>query len=111
MPPTTPHHIRARMTGEDPYTLSNFNYALVFSGAAKTVTVPAGAGRVIFSPAAGADFWVRSDGQAATIPAVDTTDGTASFPNPVERDVSNIATFSVIAASGVKLGLAWYIAP
>lgn len=107
---TSNHHTRIRLAGEDPYLLSAYNDVLVFASAtAKTVTVPSGGvTRVLFSPVAGADFYVRCDGSAAVIPTVDVVDGTASFPNPIERDVGTLATFSVIAATGTKLGLAWY---
>jgi hypothetical protein len=109
VPVTTAHHPRPRMQGEDAYNLSVYNDAIFGDGTAKTVTVPAGAVRMLFS--ATGDFYVRCDGSAATIPAATVTNGTASFLNPVEREVNELASFSIIMAAGVIVTIAWYKAP
>jgi hypothetical protein len=109
VPVETPHHPRPRMAGEDAYNLSAFNYAYFGDGTAKTVTVPTGATRMLFS--ATGDFYARCDGSAATIPGATFTDGTASFLNPVEREVGELASFSIIMAAGVIVTIAWYKAP
>lgn len=70
--------------------------------AAKTITVPAGAFRMVLCP--DANIWWAADGTAAVVPAGDVTDGTGSaFWGAGQTrifEVSPADTLSVISASG-----------
>lgn len=79
---------------------------IILSGAAKTVTVPAGASRVIFGTTA-TPFYVRAGGTAAA-PSGDVVDGTGSAINPSDRLVSGGQTFSIFAAAA-SISLEWHI--
>lgn len=85
------------------------NLALTGSGAAETVTVPAGATHCLFSPyPKTADFLVCRSGTAAR-PSGDVTDGTASLPNPLILGVSAGTTFSIVAGTAdVSVAIAFY---
>lgn len=74
---------------------------------AETVTVPAGACRVVFGTSA-LPFYVRTGG-AATVPAADITDGTGMAISPADRLVTGGATFSVIAPATTILSFEWFI--
>jgi len=79
---------------------------IVLAGVAKTVTVPAGASRVIFGTTA-TPFYLRAGGTAAA-PAGDVTDGTGSAINPADRLVTGGSTFSLFAAAAT-ISLEWHI--
>jgi hypothetical protein len=79
---------------------------IVLAGVAKTVTVPAGASRVIFGTTA-TPYYVRGSGTASA-PSGDVVDGTGSAINPSDRLVSGGATFSIFAAAAT-ISLEWHI--
>lgn len=81
------------------------NYSLAAS-TAKTVTVPSGAVIAIIN--SDANIWARYDGVDAEVPSGDTTDGTGSELNPAAREVSEIATFSIIASVATKVSIAFF---
>jgi hypothetical protein len=90
------------------------NVHLEAAGAAKTVTIPANAIAVVFSPCPkSSDFLVNTVGGTAVRPSADVTDGTASLPNPTGlRDLIPGGTFSIIAGpAAVDVGLIWTRAP
>lgn len=84
------------------------------AGTAKTVTIPANAVAVVFSPyPKSSDFLVNTVGGTAARPGADVTNGSASTPNPTGlRDLTPGGTFSIIAgATTVDVGLIWTRAP
>lgn len=74
------------------------------AGAAKTITVPASAGYVVF--ACNNDFYANTSGTAA-VPSGDLDTG-ASELNPVVRKVASGSTISVISASNCILTASFY---
>lgn len=83
----------------------HINAVALSAGAAKQISVPDGARFVIFSSTA--DFYVRSDGQAATVPG-DTSDGTACELNPTMRYLADAAGLSVISSASCVVTTAFY---
>jgi len=79
---------------------------IVLAGVAKTVTVPAGASRVIFGTTA-TPFFLRVGGTAAA-PVGDLTNGTGSAINPSDRLVVGGSTFSLFAAAAT-ISLEWHV--
>ena len=83
---------------------------LATAGTAETVTVPTGACIVIFVPLyEDTVFFARYDGSAAAAPSGDVSDGTSSEPNPLIRDVRNVATFSLVSPmAGATISMLFY---
>lgn len=83
---------------------------LATAGTAETVTVPTGAAIVIFTPLyEDTVFFARYDGTAASSPSGDVSDGTASEPNPLMRDVRNVETFSLVSPqAGATICMLFY---
>ena len=79
------------------------NEYVVTANVAMTVTVPTGARIVTFS--ASADFYVNFSGAMAVIPATSITDGTAPLRNPTTRDISGIASFSLVSGSNANINI------
>lgn len=76
------------------------------AGVNETHTVPTGAAYVLFS--ATGDFYVSYDGDAATIPAADVTDGTASELNPTIRYIAGVAELDLIAPLNTVVTMSFY---
>lgn len=72
---------------------------------AKLVTVPSGAGTVLFS--ATGDFWARF-GAAAAVPTGDIVDGTAPELNPAGRDVRGITSIGIAAPAACVVNLVFF---
>lgn len=54
-------------------------------------------------------FFARYDGSAATVPSGDVSDGTASEPNPLIRDVRNVSTISLVSPqAGATICMLFY---
>lgn len=83
------------------------NAAVLTAGTAKSITVPANTGTVIFSATAGADFYVKYNG-TATVPSSDVTDGSAPDINPTIRTLLPGDTISVISSANCIVGAAFY---
>ena len=83
---------------------------LATAGTAETVTVPSGAAIVIFTPLyEDTVFFARYDGSAAAAPSGDISDGSGSEPNPMVRDVRNVATFSLVSPqAGATIVMLFY---
>jgi hypothetical protein len=92
------------------------NHSLTAS-TAKTITVPAGANWVNFSPSA--NLWVNFSGGTAVIPSADVTDGSGTYFNPPMMYVGPIyaggvalypalTTISVISDTTWVLTAMWY---
>ncbi len=92
------------------------NHSLTAS-LAKTITVPAGANWVNFSPAA--NLWVNFNGGNAVIPSADVTDGSGTYFNPPMMYIGPIyagggllypalTTISVISDTTWVLTAMWY---
>lgn len=65
---------------------------------AVTVTPPSGATIVNFVPKTrDAVFYVRWDGSAAAEPTGTISNGSASEPNPVSRNIAGVTTFSIVS--------------
>lgn len=75
------------------------------AGAAESITVPANARYAVFSKTG--DFYAKYSG-AAAVPT-DTDDGTASELNPTIRDVTGVATISIISAGTPIVTVAFYV--
>lgn len=89
--PTAPMYINQRVLAAD---------------TAETETPPSGAKSVLIN--ATADVWVRWDGSAAAIAAVDVTDGSGVELNPLFRALEGVTTISVIAGATATVTLAYY---
>lgn len=72
---------------------------------AESFTVPAGAKYVVFS--ATGDFYANYSA-TATVPG-DVTNGSASELNPTARDVSGVATISIIAQAITIVTASFYV--
>ena len=82
------------------------NVVLV-ANAAQTVTVPAGASRVLIGTTA-TPFYLRKGGTAA-VPGANVLDGTGSAINPSDRLVTGGDTFSLIAPANTIISLEWHV--
>lgn len=77
----------------------------LMAGVARSVTVPAGAGTVLF--AATAPFWAQY-GAAAVLPTGDVLDGTAPELNPAARWIRDIVQIGLVAAEDCTVSLSFY---
>ena len=76
------------------------------AGVAEAHTIPAGAKYVAFS--ATADFYAKFGG-AASVPAADVTNGTASALNPTQRRVPDgVTTIGLIAPAASVVTLSFW---
>jgi hypothetical protein len=93
------------------------NHSLT-ANTAKTITVPAGARWVNFSPRA--NLWVNFNGGTAVIPSADVTDGSGSYYNPPMFYIGALyaggvttypalTTISVISDTTWVLTAMWYM--
>ncbi len=71
----------------------------------QSVTVPTGAGVVVFS--ANGDFYVRYDGSAAAVPTGAINADTVDL-NPGTRTLSGVTSLNIIAPATTKITLAFY---
>lgn len=76
------------------------------AGVAEEITFPPGAAFVSFGAAS--DFFVRWDGEAATIPTTDILDGNASEANPTARMIRGRTMCSVISAEDQLVTLSFW---
>lgn len=72
---------------------------------AKTVTIPAGAGAVIFS---GTKSFFVNWGTTAAVPTEDITNGSGQELDPGAREIEGRTSFSVIAGEACILSLSFY---
>lgn len=86
--------------------ISNYNWHLVFAGAGvKTVDVPAGARRVLFSSTV--DNAVACD-DAAVFPVADSTAESTSEFNPAALWIEGVAQLSVATGAAGTVSLTFY---
>lgn len=83
-------------------------YALT-ADTAETVVWPEGMTHCNIVGVSGTDYYVRADGNAATVPSTDVTDGTGSARNVAQRSrEQDEASFSVISASDTVLTIEFW---
>jgi hypothetical protein len=79
--------------------------AVLVATVASDYTVPADAKYVIFTKTE--DFWACYT-DTATIPVADVVDGTGSELNPTIRDITDVATISLISEADGLVSMAFY---
>lgn len=82
------------------------NHYILAAGVAKTVYVPSGAKRCVFSTTL-TDMYVDYDTPAAT-PTSDIINGTAPELNPIERYLNGVTTISLISATGGNVNISFW---
>lgn len=95
------------------FNAPQFVNAIVATGAAQAVTIPAtsvtdGVPSALAVLSATGNFYARFDGGSAAVPAANVTDGTASILNPTYLRVWPAMAFSVIATAGTIITIAIY---
>ena len=93
----------------------SINHVSLAAGVAKTFTVPADA-RILLFASAKSDgtaqrFYARYYGGAAVVPVGDVTNGAGSEDTPVLRDVTGLATISLISAAACIVTITSYSYP
>lgn len=74
---------------------------------AESYTIPTGAKRIIFS--ADGNYYARfDDGGDATVPSTEVVDGSSSFLNPAQLDITGVTSISFISSSARVITLAVY---
>lgn len=85
----------------------HINAAVLAAGVKEDFTVPADAGKVLFSSTE--NFYCRIGAVAvAAVPAADITDGSSSELNPIARGVVVGETISLISVVDCKITMAFY---
>lgn len=106
---SVPAPILRSIPTEYPVATPYVNVRVLAATTAETVTVPAACDWIVFS--ATGPFYLRADGQAATIAAADVTDGTGSALSPAARRFIPAATFSLIAPAATTVTMECYDVP
>lgn len=77
------------------------------AGAAKTITVPAGADLVLIG-CSSPPFYLRQGGTLTAVPSGDVTDGSGSAVSPTYRRVDRGTTLKVISPNNCVMSFEWY---